>query len=284
MLEPVHIAVILLGVIAFAAFSRRIEMSVVTMPMVFTTFGWLVGRGGVQLVPMEIEHRLIHTVAEVTLILVLFTDASQVKIDALRKNYALPARMLLIGMPLTIAFGTMIALWVSPMAGWAGALLVAAILTPTDAALAQAVVSNPETPERLRQGVNVESGLNDGLALPVVMVAAFAAAAGAGLTVEGAPENLATFILLQLTLGPAVGVAIGVGAARLLDFAIAKELATTVYQGIYFLCTAFLCYVVAEIVGGNGLSPPLSGASVSGLASNVRGRSSPNSWRARAGF
>lgn len=253
MLEPHHIAIILTAVIAFAALSRKIEASIVTMPMFFTGFGWLIGQGGAELVSMSSEHQTVHLIAEITLILVLFSDASRVKIRDLARHVTLPARMLLVGMPLTIGAGTGVAYLVSPEAGWFVALLVAAILTPTDAALAQAVVSGDKAPARLRQCVNVESGLNDGLALPVVMVAAIAAVHMAGLSVEGAPKNLPLFALKQVTLGPVAGIVIGFAAARLLDLVIIKDLATKVYQGIYFLCTAFLCFVGAELIGGNGL-------------------------------
>ena len=264
MLEPYHIAIILLGVLAYAAVSRRLETSLITLPMVFTAFGWLIGRGGVELVPMHAEHEVIHTLAEITLILVLFSDASRVNLRELRRSYGLPARMLLIGMPLTILLGMVVARWVSPDAPWAVTLLVAAILTPTDAALGQTVVTSPDVPRRLQQGINVESGLNDGLALPVVMVAAIASAQITGTHVEGLPDNVWVYALLQVVLGPLVGIVVGYGLARLLDLAVRARWATTVFQGIYFLCTAFLAFVVAEWLGGNGLIAAFIGGLVFG--------------------
>ncbi len=251
-MEHVHLALILVAILAFAALSRRLEASVLTMPMVFTAFGWLIGQGGVDLVPMEAERKVIYAIAEVTLILVLFSDASRVDLRSLERNFALPLRLLLVGMPLTILLGTGVAHAVSPDEPWAMALLVAAILTPTDAALGQAVVASESVPERLRQSINVESGLNDGLALPVVMVAALGALEMSGRQIEGAPESLMRFAAMQVALGPLTGLAVGYGTARILDFAIARGLATVAYQGIYFLATALLCYVGAEIVGGNG--------------------------------
>jgi NhaP-type Na+/H+ or K+/H+ antiporter len=264
MLELYQIAIILVGIIVFAALSRRLETSFFTLPMVFTFFGWLIGQGGVQLVPMKAEHEVIQVIAEITLVLVLFSDASRVKLRELVQNYGVPARMLLIGMPLTILLGTVVAHWVSPDASWMVALFIAAVLTPTDAALGQSVVTSPGVPLRLRQSINVESGLNDGLALPVVMIAAIASAEMAGLAVDGAPDNVVVFTLKQVILGPLTGLGLGYLLARILDAAINARFITTSCQGIYFLIAAFLAFVTAELVGGNGLIAAFVGGLVFG--------------------
>ena len=264
MLELHQIAIVLAGIVVFASISRRLEASIFTLPMVFTAFGWLIGQGGVQLVPMQAEHEVIQIIAEITLVLVLFSDASRVKLRELINNYAIPARMLLIGMPLTILLGTLVAHWVSPEASWMVALLVAAILAPTDAALGQAVVTSPKVPLRLRQGINVESGLNDGLALPVVMIAAIASADMAGIKVEGVPDNVFVFALMQVGLGPLIGVAMGYALARILNTSIDAQFITTSCQGIYFLVSAFLAFVTAEWAGGNGLIAAFVGGLVFG--------------------
>ena len=264
MLELYQIAIILVGVIVYAVLSRRLEASVFTLPMVFTLFGWLIGQGGIELVPMAAEHEVIQLFAEITLVLVLFSDASRVKLRELMQNYALPARMLLIGMPLTILLGTLVAHWVSPDAPWMVALFIAAVLTPTDAALGQSVVSSPNVPLRLRQSINVESGLNDGLALPVVMIAAIVSAEMAGIVVEGVPDNVVLFTLKQVTLGPLTGVGLGYLLARILDASIKARFITTSCQGIYFLIAAFLAFVTAELVGGNGLIAAFVGGLVFG--------------------
>ncbi len=264
MLELDHIAIILLGIIVFAALSRWLEASILTLPMVFTAFGYLIGQGGVELVPMDAGHAVVQIVAEITLVLVLFSDASRVALRDLRNSYAVPARMLLIGLPLTIALGTLLAHWVSPDASWMVALLVAAILAPTDAALGQAVVTSPAVPMRIRQGINVESGLNDGLVLPVVMIAAIMAAEMAGVEADDVPMSVVVFTLKLVILGPLVGIGLGYLLARLLDVAIERRKVTLAYQGIYFLVAAFLTFVAAELVGGNGLIAAFVGGLVFG--------------------
>jgi NhaP-type Na+/H+ or K+/H+ antiporter len=232
--------------------------------MIFTGLGLALGGLGFELVPMDVEHEVIHTIAEITLILVLFSDAAGVRKETLSGNAAIPARMLLIGMPLTIALGASVARWVSPEQPWSLALLVAAILTPTDAALAQSVVTSPSVPKRISQSLNIESGLNDGIAFPVVLVAAILAANATGHGQEGAGSDIVHFALLQVTLGPLAGILVGYCAAKLLDYAVRVKAATTVAQGLYFLCIAFIAYYGAELIGGNGFIAAFTGGIVFG--------------------
>ncbi len=263
-MEHLYLLLILLAILGFAALSRRLESFLLTMPMLFTAFGFLIGQGGANLVPVESERAVVQGIAEFTLILVLFSDASRIDLATFRQGAGIPARMLLIGMPLTMLLGTFVVYGVAPDLSWALALLVAAILTPTDAALGQAVVSSPDVPLRLRQAVNVESGLNDGMALPVVMIAALAASGGAVHGSGEAPDSLLRFAALQVVLGPLAGIVIAYLAARVLDFAIDRQLATLSYQGIYFLATALLCYLGAELIGGNGFIAAFVGGLVFG--------------------
>jgi NhaP-type Na+/H+ or K+/H+ antiporter len=264
MLTTPTILIILACAAAYALLSRRIEASIVTLPMIFTSLGLILGEVGLDLAPMNIGHDVIHLIAEVTLILLLFSDAAGIRYQSLSGNVAIPARMLLLGMPLTILFGTAIAWWVSPDQPWALALLVAAILTPTDAALGQSVVTSPSVPKRIGQSINVESGLNDGLALPVVLIAAILAAGAMGVEGEDVPDSIATFTLLQITLGPVVGVSIAFGAARLLDVAVERKAITLVAQGLYFLVVAFFIFFAAEAIGGNGFIAAFVGGLVFG--------------------
>jgi len=252
MLTTSTLLVILVAIGLYSLFSRKIEASILTLPMLFAGLGLAIGQSGLSLVPMEIGNRVIHTIAEITLILVLFADASRVNWKSLFSFSAIPVRMLLVGMPLTVLFGTGVAHWVTPDASWALAFLTAAILTPTDAALGQSVVTSPDVPKHLGQSINVESGLNDGLALPVVLVAAIFVSGGMTVTAGHGPENIPLFAAKQVLLGPLAGLVIGFGCARLLDYATARNLATEVARGLYFLAVAFFAYFGAEAIGGNG--------------------------------
>ncbi len=133
MLTEPTILIVLAVVAIYTLMSRWIELSIITLPMIFTGLGLALGGIGLDLVPMNVGNEVVHSIAEITLVLVLFSDASGVKRKTLSgANVTIPLRMLLIGMPLTIVLGTLVARWVSPEQPWALALLVAPILTPTE--------------------------------------------------------------------------------------------------------------------------------------------------------
>ena len=230
------LAIVTAALLLYALVSGRLRGTIITAPLVFIVFGFAVGGGGLDIVSMNVGHSGIHFVAEFTLILVLFTDASRIDLGRVRQDHNLPTRMLAVGLPLTIVAGTVVA-------------LLAALLAPTDAALGQAVVSATEVPVRIRQAVNIESGLNDGIALPVVLL--FAAMAGAIPGATAAGEWL-RFGLLQVTLGPLVGASLGYAGARLLDEAGERGWTTTSFQGVGILALAVGTYAAAELAGGNG--------------------------------
>ena len=238
------------GVLVYGLFSKKLEGTPITLPIVFAGFGWLVGMGGLGLADIDPSHGVIHIIAELTLILVLFSDAARIDLKRLLSDHDLPLRLLCIGMPLTIITGALVALWIFPGATWPMVFLVAAILAPTDAALGQSVVSSPRVPVRIRQALNVESGLNDGIALPLVL--AFAIWAGAPGGEEAGLGDVVLFASLQLILGPLVGVCIGYVGARLIDTAIGRQWMTDPFQGVAILCVALAAFVIAESVGGNG--------------------------------
>ena len=198
---------------------------------------------------MNAEHSAIHLVAELTLILVLFSDAARINLKSVRQDHNLPSRMLLIGLPLTMLTGALVAAFVFPDFSFWEAALLAALLAPTDAALGQAVVSDKIVPIRIRQTINIESGLNDGIALPAILL--LAALASAHFDSTGSVHWL-LFGMSQITLGPLVGVVVGFVGARLIDTAATKHWMGDSSQGISILALAILAYTLAEVVGGNG--------------------------------
>ncbi|MEK8016913.1 MAG: sodium:proton antiporter [Candidatus Parabeggiatoa sp.] len=242
---------VLLGVFVFALVSGRAQRSIITPPMVFVLFGLLLSPIALKLMPVEADNTFIHILAEVTLILVLFTDAARIDLRLLRKEHDLPVRLLLIGMPLTIVLGAMLATLMFPnLLFWECALL-AAILAPTDAALGQAVVSSPKVPVRIRQTLNVESGLNDGIALPAVLIFAFLAAPSSSHSGEGA-SYWVVFVSEQLILGPLAGIIVGLVGAKLLDLSIRFQWVNHSFRDLSVIALAFLAYFGAELIGGNG--------------------------------
>lgn len=230
----------------FCMIAKRLEKTVLTAPMLFLGFGVLVAQFG--MLPFEDAETMLHVVAEVALIVLLFLDAAQIDQNALLKRSVWPARMLLLGLPLAFVIGAAAAWFALP--GWplAGAALVAAILMPTDAALGQPVVANADVPERPRRALTVESGLNDGLALPLVLLMAYLAAPAA----MAPPEGWLLFGLKQITLGPIVGIAMGSMGGVMLLWAKRHGTTSDVYEGIGALGLAASAYLAASSVGGNG--------------------------------
>jgi NhaP-type Na+/H+ or K+/H+ antiporter len=217
--------------------------------MLFTVFGLVAGPAFLGIVPLQIDNQSVHLLAEVTLILVLFSDAANIDLGQLRRDHNLPVRMLLIGMPLTIALGAAAALLFFGSLGFWEAALLAAILVPTDAALGQAVVSNRLVPVRIRQALNVESGLNDGIALPFVLI--FAALASAMHVDTGAGEWL-LFGAKQVVFGPIAGIAMGYVGAKLVARCYQTQWMSETAEGMIALGLAFGAFALAELVHGNG--------------------------------
>jgi len=242
-------AVIAAAFVGFALFSRRIERTLITGPMVFVGVGLLIGPELLDIAGGLGEIGLVDTVLTVTLVIVLFTDASAINSSEWRKDAVLPGRLLGIGLPLTIVAGWMLALFlVGGLEFWEAAVL-GTMLAPTDAALGKAVVSNPRVPQRIRQGLNVESGLNDGIALPVFVVFLEAAKASEGsLSVLDFFEELVPEVGIAILVGPLVGWA----GARLLRWASAAKLAQHYWLEIAVVALALLAYALANEWGGSG--------------------------------
>src|SRR5829696_1504927 len=193
-------------VFVFGLVSHRLEGTVLTAPLVFVAAGVILGPAGLGLVEFGLGEHAVLLLGEIALAIVLFTDAAGINLSALRQDEGVPLRLLGIGMPLTIVLGTIIAaLVLTDLTFWEAAI-VGTVLAPTDAALGQAVVNNPRVPLHVRQALNVEAGLNDGLSVP--FLALF-------LTLAVAKEELQPasywirFALEQIGFGILVGVGVG---------------------------------------------------------------------------
>ncbi len=241
---------IALIVLAYGLVSQRLEHTIVTPPMVFVAAGFLLGGGPLSELGMSTDRGAIHVLAELTLVLVLFGDAARIDLRTLRDELGLPARLLGIGMPLTIVAGTWFAKLLFPELSWLECGVLGAILAPTDAALGEAVVSAPSVPLRIRQALNVESGLNDGIALPVVLVlAAFASMGGAE---ERSATEWAQFAAMQVTLGPLAGVAVAWIGGHLIAAADRRGWMDSRFARLAGIALALLSFASAELIGGNG--------------------------------
>lgn len=205
------IAVILLG---YAVWVRRLSAVNVSAAMFFTTAG-LVAGPVLGVLDLDIHGEGIKLLAEITLVLVLFSDASRITPSALRRGAAVPIRLLGIGLPLTIVAGVVVGLLVLPGLAGVETLILAVMLACTDAALGQAVVVDERLPSRIRQGLNVESGLNDGLCVPIFLIAIGFAEAGAGDLSGGDALRVVAEQLGYGLIAGAVAGALGMAALRI---------------------------------------------------------------------
>jgi sodium/hydrogen antiporter len=269
----VDLIVLACVVFAFGIVSRRLEGTVLTAPIVLVLAGVVLGPAGLGLVEMGLDDHAVLLLGEIALALVLFTDAARTDLSTLRQNKALPLRLLGIGMPLTIALGTATAaLLLADLTVWEAAI-VGTVLAPTDAALGQAVVSNPRVPVRVRQALNVEAGLNDGLSVPFLALFLILAE-----TEEGhlSARSWVRFALEQVGLGVLVGVGIGLAGGWLVAWASRKGWMTGPFQRLALLALALISWAMADQIGGNGFIA----AFVGGLAvgPTVKSVGEPLTW------
>ncbi|QCB51630.1 sodium:proton antiporter [Rhodococcus sp. PAMC28707] len=247
--------------IAFAAISGRIDGTPITAPIVFTVGGLALGVTGSDLIELDYAGEAVKLLAELTLGLVLFVDASRIDFAALRHQLALPARLLAFGLPGTIAVGVAAALMIFDFS-LPEAILLAVILAPTDAALGKAVVTLPSLPTVVRQGLNVESGLNDGICVPIFLVVLAIAHTETGTIGGGAA---AVLVLEQIGYGVAAGIVAGVVAGTVLVLAGRRNSIDPFWVQIVPVAAAALAYTAAVGVGGSGFIA----AFVGGLAFGV---------------
>jgi sodium/hydrogen antiporter len=256
------IALLLLG---YGAVSGRLKTTPVTQAMVFVALGLLVGSRFLDLVDVDAANQFVRHLAEATLTLVLFTDAVRVNLGRLRRESPVPARLLGIGLPLTIVVGTVAGLALFPQLNVWTAAALATMLAPTDAALGLPVVSNRRLPSRIRQGLNVESGLNDGVCVPLLIIFLTVAQAEEGV---GHVEPLRV-VLEEIGFGAIGGVlAGGLGAWVLRSFA-ARGWMDGTWKQINAVATPLLAYTVAAALGGSGFIAAFVAGIVFGAAAGA---------------
>ena len=247
-MEATDLAILAGAVMVYAVVSGRLSRTVVTPAIAFLSAGIILGDAVLGWFTVEADGGALRLIAETTLTLVLFADASRINLRLLRHEIAVPVRLLGIGLPLTILAGAGLALIVLPELAVVEAVLLAIAVAPTDAALGQSVVSDERVPSRIRQGLNVESGLNDGLCVPLLLIAlAIASAEGGG---ETEPVRL---ILEEIGFGVAGGIAGGVAGAYALRLGRRRGWVATAWAPLVPLAAVGLAYGLASAIGGSGL-------------------------------
>ena len=246
--------IVALAILAYGLTARHLRRAALTSPILFTALGVLLGSAVLDLLDVDIASPQIVMLAQLTLVFVLFADAAAIDLRLLRADRSVPLRLLLIGLPLAILLGTGAALLLMPELGIWRAALLAAMLAPTDAALSRQVLVDKRVPQRIRQTINAESGLNNGLALPpVLFLLAMSGGPEAG---AGAADNplalLAGFLLGKTGLGVLVGAAGGALGGYLVERAVRSGEMDRVYERLSAVALALSAYAGASLIGADG--------------------------------
>jgi len=266
-------------IVFYGIVSKRIQSTIITGPIVFVIFGFCLSTSVSGLVTDK-DHVFINTIANLTLILILFSDASRINLRLFWREGGLPMRLLGIGLPLTILAGVFVGIVIfTGLPFWQAAIL-ATILAPTDAALAQAVINSERVPGRIRQALNVESGLNDGICFPILLL--FISLADSS-DVQHPASYWMGFVTFQLILGPVVGIIVGYVGGKVVLWAVNKNWMSGNFQRLSIVGLSLMAFFIADLVGGNGfISAFFTGLIFGNVARQVCGpiyEFSPSSMR-----
>ncbi len=262
-----QLAILAIFVFLYSVIAGRTERSMISGPMIFVAAGFVMGPGVLGWFSGEEPHQTLRVLADLTLALCLFTDSANANLRTLEHHYGIPTRMLLIGLPGAILLGTLLALTMFGALTIFEAAALGAMLAATDAALGKAVITNKKVPSRLREGLNVESGLNDGLCVPILFVF-IALELGAE---EGVGSGLVIKLLAEeLGIGLAVGVVLAGLGAMLLRACWRRRWVTETWVQITTVALALSCFSVAQSLEGSGYIAAFVGGLVFGVIMGKR--------------
>ena len=256
-------AAILAGLaLIYSAIAGRIERSWVSGPMVFVTAGVILGPVGLNVLRLNIAAEGLRVLAEATLAMVLFTDAASADLAVIRRSIGIPERLLLIGLPLTIVLGLVIARGLLPWLALPEAALLATVLAPTDAALGAPVIANTAVPAPVRESLNLESGLNDGICVPVVVILLGLAV---GTQIEGGTAmHVSLVVAEEIGIGLVTGLVLTFLATGLLRGTRTLGWLEARWDGVAVVATAGACFAAAQAAGGSGFIACFVGGLLSG--------------------
>jgi sodium/hydrogen antiporter len=245
-----NIAILAAIVLVYSAVAGRVARSWLSGPILFTAAGLIVGPLGLDVLRLEISASDLKALAEAALAMVLFTDAAHADLEVVRRAVGLPERLLLVGLPLTIGFGFLLAIPLFPTLDLLAAGLLATLLAPTDAALGAPVVSNEAVPIETREALNLESGLNDGICVPVVAILLDLAV---GTEIEHRSLGRAVLVVVEeIGIGLVAGLVLTAIAVSILRLAARREWISAHWLHVPVVALAALCFAAAQALGGSG--------------------------------
>jgi NhaP-type Na+/H+ or K+/H+ antiporter len=237
--------------------SRGLERTPINGAIVFSAFGLLFGPLGLGYLKFDPGTENLRTLAELTLAVLLFTDAANANLGVLKGNIKIPRRLLLVGLPLTIALGFGAGIVLFDGLTMFEIAIIATMLAPTDAALGKAVVTDPSVPAPIREGLNVESGLNDGICVPILFL--FLALATESSGDQGAANLAVRLLAEEIGIGLGVGIVLTAIAAWLLKRCAGRGWVTESWRQLPVVTLAVACFAGAQSLGGSGFISSFTG-------------------------
>jgi NhaP-type Na+/H+ or K+/H+ antiporter len=252
-----NLAILAMFVFLYSVASGGLERTPINGALLFAAFGLALGPLGLGILNLDVDKEGMRTLAELTLSLVLFTDAANANLAVLKKTFHIPQRLLLIGLPLTILLGFGVGVLLFDGLTLFEIAILATMLAPTDAALGKAVVTNEAVPSSIREGLNVESGLNDGICVPILFIFLALATATGG---EGSTSTLALKLVAEaIGIGVVVGVGLTLLGSWLLKVFAERDWITETWRQLPVPALAVACFAVAQWLGGSGFIAAFSG-------------------------
>jgi len=245
----IQLAMLVLLILLYSIFAEKIEKAPISGPIIFLVFGLVFGPLGFDLLTFVVGNEGYKVLAELALALVLFTDASKTDFKVLKANINIPARLLLIGMPLTIILGIVTGKMIFAEFSWIELAILATVLAPTDAALGEPVVNNKSVPPKIRASLNVESGLNDGIAVPILflLLAIYSVQHG-----EVTTQDAIILFVKEIGIGALVGLGITYIVVRLIKLSLINQWFEESWRPMLMITLAVGCFALAQGLHGSG--------------------------------
>ena len=257
----VELAILALFIFIYSLVAGRIERSVISGPMVFVVVGFLMGPSVLGWLKGNAASEDLRTLADLTLALVLFNDAATANLTVLKRQFRIPSRMLLLGLPGVIVLGFGLAVLMFSGLSVYEAAILATMLAATDAALGKAVITNETVPARLREGLNVESGLNDGICVPILL---FFIALSVGGANDGHSTSAYMLVARELGIGMAVGLGLALLSTVLLRWCLKRGWVSEIWMQVTVVGLAVACFSLAHSLHGSGYIAAFTGGMLFG--------------------
>jgi len=248
-----YLAILATFVFLYSIVAGGLERTPINGAVVFMLFGLAIGPAGFGFLGMVVEDEILRSLAELTLGLVLFTDASNADLSVLKRSIGIPGRLLFIGLPLTILLGFGVGVLVFDGLSLFEIAILATMLAPTDAALGKAVVTNESVPPKVRESLNVESGLNDGICVPILLVfLALASSVGGVIEEETTTHLVLKLVIEEIGIGAGVGLGFTIIGSMLIKHFSIRGWITESWRQLPVIALALICFSLAQLLGGSG--------------------------------